>query len=181
MKEPWEAHPEIWKTQASFFTYLRGGLRLIWSRYPAKLAWKKAQMSDPPRGYTGRAKKLGLCHYCNGIFPASNLEVDHVLQAGTCNSWDTAANFLKRLLDTNDNWVLACKPCHKVKSFAERSGKSFEDALIEKRVITFSKLPIPEVVAFCKKNGYNDPVLKNAEQRRKALTEIMSRKEPNGG
>lgn len=172
MKEPWETYPEIWKTQASFFTYLRGAIRLIWSRYPAKLAWKQKQLSDPPPEYTGRAKKLGTCHYCQAKFPGSRLEVDHVSQAGQCNSWETAFQFLRKLLDANNNWVLACKPCHKVKSFAERNGQNFEEALLEKEVIAFMKRPKEEVVAFCIRNGYSSPALRNAEQRRKAVHAI---------
>lgn len=175
MKEPWELYPAIWKSKAAFFAYLRGGLRLMWSRYPAKLEWKKGQLFPPPSGYTGRAKKLGTCHYCKSDFPGSNLEVDHIEQAGQCNSWESAGTFLKRLLDANDNWVLACKPCHKIKSFAERTGASFEEALIEKNVIAFMKKSKDEVVAFCKKNGYSESTLRNATQRRQAVSEILSK------
>lgn len=174
-REPWELHPELWKTKASFFTYLRGGLRLIWSRYPAKLAWKKLQLTDPPPGYSGRAKKLGRCHYCNNSFAASSLEVDHVSQAGQCTGWDTAAEFLHKLLDCNDNWVLACKPCHKIKSLAERKNVGFEEAMIEKKVIAFVKRPVDEVVAFCIKNGYTKAMLRNAASRRQAVCAIYSK------
>lgn len=174
-KEPWELHPELWKTKAAFFAYLRGGLRLIWSRYPAKLAWKKDQLFPPPASYSGRAKKLGTCYYCKESFPGSNLEVDHVSQAGQCTSWETSADFLKKLLDCNDNWVLACKPCHKIKSYAERTGMDFQRALVEKSVIAWLKKPVAEVLAFCTKRGYSKDALRNAEQRRKALTEILSK------
>lgn len=171
--EPWEHHPTIWKSQAAFFAYLRGGLRLIWSRYPPKLVWKKSQMVAPPKGYTGRAKSMGACHYCKEMFAASHLEVDHVQQAGSCNSWETQAQFLKNLLDCNGNWVLACKPCHKVKSYAERTGTSFEDALLEKRVISTMKLGKDAVLDICEKNGYNRAALRNDRLRREALTIIL--------
>lgn len=170
-REPWENHPEIWKTKAAFFTYLRGGIRQIWSRYPAKLAWKSEQMQLPPKGYTGRAKKMGTCHYCKNLFAASSLEVDHVDQAGTCNSWDTAAEFLHALLDTNGNWVLACIPCHKIKSYAERAGVNFEEAIIQKRVIEVMK-DKQALLALCKKYGYNVSTLTNATKRKAALEAI---------
>lgn len=170
--EPWEKYPNIWKSQAVFFAYLRGGIRSIWSRYPAKLEWKKRQLVDPPKGYTGRAKKLGKCHYCSEMFSASALEVDHVDQAGSCNSWKTAGEFLYRLLDCNDNWVLACKPCHKVKSYAERAGVSFQIALAEKRAIAFVKSNSKEkVLAYLHSFGYNTNPLTNADKRRQALVE----------
>jgi hypothetical protein len=78
-----------------------------------------------------------------------------------------------KLLDCNDNWVLACKPCHKVKSHAEKTGLSFEDALAEKRAIAFEKKGTEEVVAFCKKHGYNTSELSNGPKRRQALVAIF--------
>ena len=175
-KEPWEIHSDVWKTKAAFFAYIRGGIRSIWSTYPPKLIWKKAQMSPPPKGYTGRAKTLGVCHYCNEQFAASHLEVDHVEQAGTCNSWDTAAEFLHNLLDCNGNWVLACKPCHKIKSYAERQGVSFQAAMIEKQVIETLK-DKKKTLDLCTKMGYNTSELTNEAKRRAALQEIFSKGE----
>lgn len=175
MKEPWEQYPGIWKSKTAFFTYLRGQIRLTWSRFPAKLKWKAAQMVKPPAGYTGRAKSLGKCAYCGEMFAASTLEVDHIDQAGECNSWETAAQFLRRLLDCNDNWCLACKPCHKIKSFAERAGVSFEEARLQKLVI--EKMKDKETVMnFLLKRGYSSQQLSNEGKRRTCL-ETELRKE----
>jgi 5-methylcytosine-specific restriction endonuclease McrA len=172
-KEPYELYPTIWKNSSSFFTYLRGAIRSIWSRFPAKLEWKKQQLVDPPKGYTGRAKKLGECHYCKEMFPASRLEVDHVEMAGKCNSWETANEFLYKLLDCNDNWVLACKPCHKCKSLAERKGISFEEALLQKRVIEICKKPKQEILAFLQERGYTGDQISNAAKRRKCVEDEL--------
>lgn len=171
--EPWEKYPDIWKSKTSFFTYLRGHLRQLWSRYPAKLKWKASQLSNPSVDYTGRAKKLGVCHYCKQSFAASHLEVDHLKQAGQCNSWDTAQQFLHNLLDCNDNWALACKPCHKIKSHAEKSGSSFEDARIAKQVILYCKLPIKEQLDKLVALGYND--VSNAAKRKIAWTDYLTK------
>lgn len=179
-QEPWEKFPGLWKSQAAFFTYLRGQIRLTWSRFPAKLKWKAAQMVKPPMGYTGRAKSLGKCAYCGEMFAASTLEVDHIDQAGECNSWETAAQFLRRLLDCNDNWCLACKPCHKIKSFAERQGLSFEEARLQKRVIEICKQSPTKVVEFCLQNGYNERSLTNATKRREAVETILKRSTSDG-
>lgn len=176
LKEPWELYPAIWKTKAAFFSYLRSGIRRIWSQYPAKLEWKKSQMQEPPEGYTGRAKKLGQCHYCNEFFAASNLEVDHVEQAGSCNSWETAQNFLKSLLDCDNNWVLACKPCHKVKSHAEKKGLDFMDALADKRAIAFLKgKKAEQVIEYLRAKGCPPERLKTAATRRNVLVELFKK------
>lgn len=173
-KEPWEQYPSIWKTKAAFFTYLRGQLRLTWSRYPAKLKWKSSQLITPPKDYTGRAKKLGQCYYCDEWFAASHLEVDHVAQAGQCNSWDTSHKFLENLLDCNDNWVLADKACHKIKSYAEAHNISFEEAKAEKRAIAFLKEnSVKKQLAYFQLKGYNSISVSNEAKRRAVLKEIF--------
>lgn len=173
MREPWEQYPSIWKTKAAFFVYLRGHLRLLWSRYPAKIEWKKKQMVKPPPGYTGRAKTMGQCVYCNEKFAASHLEVDHVQQAGACSSWDTAYQFLHNLLDCNDNWVLACKPCHKIKSYAEKEGLSFEEARAAKQVLEITKQPVNKVLEFLMQHGYTGASVSNATKRKELVTTIL--------
>jgi 5-methylcytosine-specific restriction endonuclease McrA len=155
-KEPWEKEPGIWKTQAAYFAWLRGQFRKIWNFYPPKFTWKSSMLRLPPKGYTGRAKKLGTCHYCNESFAASHLEVDHVHQAGQCNSWETSSQFLYNLLDCNNNWVLACKPCHRIKSYSESQGITFIEAAVAKQAIETMKLPVAKVLAILKKAGYTD-------------------------
>ena len=172
-QQPWEKYPEIWKNEVAFFTYLRGHLRLLWSRYPAKISWKNTKLVKPPKGYNGRAKKLGKCHYCGEWFAASHLEVDHVQQAGQCNSWETSSRFLYRLLDCNDNWVLACKPCHQIKSFAEKNNITFEQAALEKRIIEITKLPSAKLLAFLAEHGYNGVAVSNSTKRRALVAKII--------
>lgn len=175
-KQPWEAYPSVWRNQTAFFTYLRGHLRLLWSRYPAKIEWKKKQMSPPPKGYTGRAKTLGKCHYCQEMFAASHLEVDHVQQAGSCNDWETAQQFLYNLLDCNDNWVLACKPCHKIKSHAEKSGATFGEAKLDKQVIEITK-NTKSALDFLRQHGYTGSLVSNTTKRKQLVAAILKGEE----
>ena len=170
--EPWEKYPEIWKTESSFFVYLRGHLRNLWQHYPAKIVWKKSQMVKPPVGYTGRAKSLGRCTYCDEWFAASNLEVDHITQAGSCNSWETSNQFLHNLLNCNDNWCLACTPCHKIKSYSERTGLSFDDAALQKDVILIMKQPTKEIQEFI--SSYGDFLRGNSKERKESVLMILS-------
>lgn len=167
----------MWANSAAFFTYLRGAIRQIWSRYPAKLKWKQEQLTDTkPDGYTGRGKKFGKCHYCDCQFAASSLEVDHVDQAGSCNSWETAYAFLHKLLNCNDNWVLACKPCHKIKSYAERYKLDFEEARAVKMAVAYEKhYTLKAIIDFCAAAGYNSASTKSAKGRREALKQIFKK------
>lgn len=176
--EPWQSYPGIWKSPSAFFTYLRGSLRQIWSRYPAKLAWKQSLLTEQrPEGYLGRGKKFGKCHYCQGWFTASALEVDHVSQAGSCNTWEQAYQFLHNLLDTNDNWVLACKPCHKAKSLAERKGIDFYEALLERQANELLKGDKQKLLDIFAKFGYTTQQTSNSRKRKQALLEILSSNE----
>ena len=142
--KPWEAYPHIWKTEKHFLAYLRGAFRAVWSRYPAKLDWKKNQGVTPPADYKGKAKKLAQCKQCQEWFPISSTEVDHVKEAGSFSSVDESFEWFKRVIDVNDNWQLLCKPCHKNKSHATRKGITFEEAVIEKKAIAFGKLSVDE-------------------------------------
>jgi len=173
-REPWELYPSIWPTKPAFFAYLRGQLRLTWSRYPAKLKWKQSKLVSPPKGYKGKAKKLGQCHYCGEWWPASALEVDHVEFAGQCNSWETASQFLYKLLDCNDNWVLADKTCHRIKSYAEREGITFEQAREQKLIIEMMK-DKKAVLALALKSGYTEQDVSNDVKRRAVLKEILDK------
>ena len=130
-------------------------------------------MVKPPKGYTGRAKSLGVCHYCSESFGKSALEVDHVKQAGQCNSWETAQQFLRNLLDCNDNWVLACKPCHKIKSYSEAHDLTFEEARQAKKVIEIMKQPVKSILAFCQDYEYDVSTLTNAAKRKQAVQSIL--------
>ena len=172
--EPWECYPSVWKSKTAFFAYLRGAIRRIWSRYPAKLEWKKTQLTtEKPEGYKGRGKKFGKCAYCGEMFVASHLEVDHIIQVGECNSWETARQFMERLLNCNGNWCLACKTCHKIKSHAERLSVSFEEARLQKLVIEWMKQSKATIVAMCKSKGYNEHSLTNTQKRREAVEAIL--------
>lgn len=172
-KEPWDFYPEIWKSKQQYFTWLRGQLRKIWNFYPAKLAWKKSQARIPPMEYTGKAKKLGECYYCKNSFPISSLEVDHEIQAGKCNSWESSHTFLEKLLNVDGNWLITCKPCHKIKSYAEAKGISFDDARHEKDVIAIMKLPVADVKSLCTYHGYSSEDCSSDKKRKLLVSKIL--------
>lgn len=169
-KEAWENFPQIWKDEKAFMVYLRGAFRAVWSKYPAKLEWKKQQMVKPPVGYTGRAKTVGYCALCGEMGSASSFEVDHISEAGSFSNKEEAVQWFWRLLDTNDNWQIVCKPCHKCKSYADRMGIPFEDAKIAKQTIEIMK-DSKKVLAMLQQHGYNH--CRNEKQRREAISKIL--------
>jgi hypothetical protein len=173
-KQAWENYPELWKDEKAFMQYLRGAFRSIWSNYPAKHVWKKAQMVPTPPDFVGRAKTIGRCAFCKERFAASKLEVDHREQAGSFSNKEEAVEWFWRLLDTNDNWQLTCKPCHKIKSLQERNeGMSFEDARVQKEIIRLTKKENKqEMLDILKASGVE---CKNQKERKEALKQILSK------
>ena len=140
--EPWEAYPEVWPTKASFFSWLRGGLRrAIWEKYPGKIIYKKSQLTKPPAGYVGKAKSGAICALTGEWVGNSKLQVDHVIGEASLRDWCDIESFARHLCTNNDNMQLVEVEAHKIKSYAERRGISFEDAMFEKKyILPFKKL-----------------------------------------
>lgn len=143
IKEPWgEGHP--WKSSTAFFTYLRGCLRKAWMRHPVKLNLiknQRKQIKNPnPRG--NKPTVWGFeCELCNKDYVAKEGQVDHRVGAGKLTKTEDIQGFTERLLYvTEDDLRYICKSCHGIVTLSERRGISFEEAAVEKRVISFGKL-----------------------------------------
>jgi len=80
-----------------------------------------------------RVKSVGQCQICSEWFANSSLQVDHATPAGSIgNSWEGYFNWFYDLLADQSNMQLVCKPCHLIKTHADRLGVSFEEAKIKK-------------------------------------------------
>ena len=145
-KEPWELYPHIWKTKSAFFSWMRGGLRrALWEKYPPKIEFKNKQCTPPPEGYAGKAKSGANCSLTGVWTGKSKLEVDHIVGEASLRDWDDVLSFIRHLCTNDENMQLVEKEAHKVKSYSERNGISFEEAQKRKMAIAFGKLPIDEM------------------------------------
>src|SRR5690554_3928765 len=71
-------HPNLFPTEASFWSWLRGGLRQgLWNKSSLKLSFKNTNVSPPPKDYNGRGRKGQYCALTGEWIPTSKLEVDH--------------------------------------------------------------------------------------------------------
>jgi hypothetical protein len=144
---PWEQLPDVWKTKAAYFQWLRGQMRKAWSRHPVKNAYKaerrvKARVGKRVDKLTGLHDEVWAlpCDQCGYTFPQGLVEVDHIIQAGSFKEWADCEAWLMRLMQINFAGLqLLCKPCHSIKSYAETNKLSFEDASLEKRCIAWIK------------------------------------------
>lgn len=135
---------DLWRTESEWWAWLRGKSRQIWSDYPIRNNFKRTKLVPNFEGSkvtSSRVKSVGQCQICSEWFAGSNLQVDHITQAGSIgNSWEGYFNWFYDLLAEEDNMQLVCKPCHLVKTHADRLGVSFEEARIKKEIIRFSKM-----------------------------------------
>ena len=174
---PWQDPNSIWNTKAEYFTWLRGALRRIWSDYPLRKQWKKTALrpvtdeEKRQRVFHPSTKNVGQCFYCKQWMAGSKLEVDHITPSLGCYSYETAQDFLWHCAGlTSDCFQLCCKPCHKIKTHADKQGISFEKAKAEKRAIALQKTK--EDKAFIENAGY-DPE-SNATKRRAQIIDILT-------
>ena len=101
----------------------------------------------------------------------SKMEIDHIQGNVSLNDWSDVLPFIQHLCATKDNMQVVGKEAHKVKSYAERMGMSFEEALLEKRVIATLK-DKRETARLLRENRM---IAKNDAERRQKVREILAR------
>ncbi len=169
--KPWE-ESNVWRTKAEFFTWLRGQIRKsIWQRYPPRNEFKSenlrpATKADYDAGLSRRSKKLGKCTFCQEWFPASKLQVDHIIPAGSLRNEEDMHEFIKKIACMKENMRLTCEPCHKIVTYQERNGITFEEARMEKEVIAFSKLTPDEQKSILKDWGHSGQSVSSGLKRK---------------
>ena len=147
-KSPWRECPEVWKTQAAYFNWIRGQMRRAWLRHPVKIKFININRFKAPIGKKGPANPKGkmvwaaVCAQCDWTFPTSKLQVDHVHGAGSFTGWEDFEIWMRGLMHINVAGLqFMCKVCHDTKTYSERHEISYEQAVIEKEVIAFTKCP----------------------------------------
>jgi len=111
------------ETESMHMSKIRSALRNI-SRWwkPFAIALKAASHTS----YVGRSKRvMYLCAACNKFYGRKNVEVNHIIPAGSLKSYDDLPDFCRRLFveDVSQLEVL-CKECHKEET-RQQKEKSF--------------------------------------------------------
>lgn len=174
--KPWQSHPTIWKTEAAFLTWLRGGIRRsLWARHPIKLEFlKKHRKRIPNPNPRGKVAFVwgATCALTGRDYPLKDIEVDHIVGEHSLSSLDRLQSFIEGIvLVGEDDLQLVSKEAHKIKSYADKHKITFKEASAVKKAIDWEKRPAKDVVAFLAGHGYNGKMTK--AQRRAALEEIF--------
>ena len=177
--KPWE-ETDVWKNESQYLTWLRGQFRKIWMDFIPKnefLSENCRPVNDHERSMYGlhpRTKKAGKCTFCSQILGKSKLQVDHITPAGSMRTYAEAPSYLLRLLCSKDNMQLICKPCHEIKTYADKHEMTFEDATKEKAAIAFSKRPLNAQRSYLQDVlGLKLGEIKNAKMRREAYRKSL--------
>ncbi len=143
---PWIEHKAIWPTEAKFMAWVRGGVRAgLWKKHPVKLEFLKKNLVMMPNTNPRSMKrfpmvKAGRCALCKQMYGLKDIEVDHLTGNHSLRNMDDLRAFIEAMIMVSyDDLQLVCKTCHKIKSYAEKQGISFEEARAEKTAISLIK------------------------------------------
>lgn len=108
-------------TEAKFWGFIRGKLRQGMRTWPVKHQVRVA----------ARRRRMGVkrvmyeypCEECKGWFPDKQIEVDHIVPAGSLKKFTDLPQFVERLYCEADGLQLLCKPCHQLKTNREREER----------------------------------------------------------
>jgi len=151
VSNPWEDVPGLWKDEMAFLNWLRSQTRKTWSRHPVKNEYCRQRPTisrlfavesgviDPKQFV--RAKKLRQCEMCEGWFPVSALQVDHLDGGYGFKNMDEFFEWYKRMLLIGfDDIRELCIPCHEKVTLSQKLGCSMEDIPYHQDRIAFGKL-----------------------------------------
>ena len=98
-------------TSARYFGFIRSALRQASRKWPPiHEARKRARR--PYKGRNARQKWEYQCSSCGEWFNGKEVEVDHVVPAGTLRRYEDLPEFVRRLLCEVEELRVVCKQCH---------------------------------------------------------------------
>lgn len=106
-------------TEAAFWSWIRSGLRQK-SRWWKPVAEAKKRARIPYKGPNKRLKWVYVCANCKNQFKGNEVNVDHIIPAGTLKCYDDLPGFVERLFCEADGLQVLCNPCHNKKTKRER-------------------------------------------------------------
>lgn len=109
-------------TESAFWSLIRASLRKA-SMYWKPLQQCKADAKRPYKGSNTRQKWEYQCAHCKKWFMDKEIQIDHIIEAGTLKSGDDLKAFVERCFVEAGGYQVLCKPCHKLKTDAFRQSK----------------------------------------------------------
>ena len=106
-------------TEATFWAFIRSALRQK-SRWWKPISIAKAKAKRPYKGVKARQKFEYQCNHCKKWFPEKEIDVDHIIPAGTLKTANDLPGFVERLFCEVDGLQVMCGDCHDSKTVKEK-------------------------------------------------------------
>ena len=106
-------------TESAFWSFIRSALRQK-SRWWKPVSECKQKSKRPYKGPNKRQKFEYQCNHCKKWHAEKNINVDHIIPAGTLTCANDLPGFVERLFCEVDNLQCLCTECHNIKTQNER-------------------------------------------------------------
>ena len=168
--EPWNEIGSIWKTEAAYWSWIRGQIRnSIWKRYPVKNAFVRSKRFRMDAGVYKNGKKKtvwgGTCAMCGENFSLSKLTVDHIIPAGSLREAKDLEGFITKMACSFSNMQLLCKKCHDIKTYSDKYGITLEEAKTGMLVALIKKMPTEDIKKIVLGSGGSEEDTRNKSKR----------------
>jgi 5-methylcytosine-specific restriction endonuclease McrA len=109
-------------TESAFWSFIRSALRQK-SRWWKPVSECKQKAKRVYKGTNKRQKFEYQCNHCKNWYAEKNINVDHIIPAGTLTCANDLPGFVERLFCEVDNMQCLCTECHNIKTQNERKNK----------------------------------------------------------
>lgn len=109
-------------SESAFWSFIRSTLRQK-SRYWKPIALCKQKAKKVYKGPLKRQKFEYQCNHCKNWFPDKQINVDHIIPAGTLTCAKDLPGFVERLFCEVEGLQCLCQDCHDIKTQKERVAK----------------------------------------------------------
>ena len=102
-------------TQSRYNSFVKSALRSASVKWPPRYTvLNEAFVERAINPATGRLAKLYRCHNCEGLFPQSSVEVNHIEAVIPVTGFDSWDGVVARMFCEKDGLEVVCKACHKL-------------------------------------------------------------------
>lgn len=115
-------------TESEYFGKIRSGLRKTFQYWkPMMIALKNA--SRPSQNLENKRLKTEYqCNHCKEWFSRKDIQIDHIISAGSLRCLEDIPSFIERLTVEDPNaYQILCKQDHVIKTQMDRVNKNLED------------------------------------------------------
>lgn len=110
-------------TESAFWSFIRSALRQK-SRWWKPVSECKQKAKRVYKGSNKRQKFEYQCNHCKNWYAEKNINVDHIIPAGTLTCANDLPGFVERLFVEVEGLQVLCSNCHDKKTAKERENRS---------------------------------------------------------